>query len=250
MSMPTKLTVREKRLISDLVAVFEEHQDRLTTILDNLKNDVVGWKELKPHIHSVKWRIKDARHLRDKLARKIREAKKEGKEFTVTPQNFLLKINDLAGIRILHLHTFQIKAIKRQLSLMFKERKYQIKEGPTARIWDDESRAFFQELGISTKKSPSLYTSVHYVVRPNSKTTYTCEIQVRTLAEELWGEVDHTINYPARTQSASCREQIAVLARMTSSCSRLVDSIFYSSAESKARRRAAKRKPRVKAVRR
>jgi putative GTP pyrophosphokinase len=76
--------------------------------------------------------------------------------------------------------------------------------------------------------SPSLYTSVHYVIAPNRKTGLTCEIQVRTLAEELWGEVDHTLNYPLKSMSLACREQIKVLARVTSSCTRLVDAIFIS----------------------
>ena len=34
------------------------------------------------------------------------------------------------------------------------------------------------------------------------------------------------INYPKKSDSVSCREQIKTLARVTSSCSRLVDSIF------------------------
>lgn len=46
--------------------------------------------------------------------------------------------------------------------------------------------------------------------------------------EEVWGEVDHSINYPHKTESLPCREQIKALARATSSCSRLVDSIFTS----------------------
>jgi ppGpp synthetase/RelA/SpoT-type nucleotidyltranferase len=66
------------------------------------------------------------------------------------------------------------------------------------------------------------------VGKPNKKTKYTCEIQVRTLMEEVWGQVDHTLNYPHRTQHLGCREQLAALARATSSCTRLVDSIFRS----------------------
>ena len=71
-----------------------------------------------------------------------------------------------------------------------------------------------------------MYTSVHYVIRPNK--SYTAEIQVRTLAEELWGEVDHKINYPVRSEIFACSEQLKVLARTTSACTRLVDSIFGS----------------------
>jgi hypothetical protein len=83
-------------------------------------------------------------------------------------------------------------------------------------------------LGVETKDSKTMYTSVHYIVEANTKTKYTAEIQVRTLAEELWGEVDHTLNYPHESKVLACREQIKVLARVTSSCSRLVDSIFTS----------------------
>lgn len=71
-----------------------------------------------------------------------------------------------------------------------------------------------------------MYTSVHYVIGSASRTTVTAEIQVRTLMEEVWGEVDHTMNYPHPVESVACREQLKVLARVTSSASRLVDSIF------------------------
>ena len=68
-----------------------------------------------------------------------------------------------------------------------------------------------------------------------SKTRTTCEIQVRTLSEEVWGEVDHSINYPCPVEHLACREQIRALARATSTVSRLVDSIFstYDDLESK-----------------
>ena len=82
--------------------------------------------------------------------------------------------------------------------------------------------------GINTRKSPSMYTSVHYVIGSASRTTMTAEIQVRTLMEEVWGEVDHSMNYPHPSDSLACREQLKVLARVTSSASRLVDSIFVT----------------------
>ena len=52
-----------------------------------------------------------------------------------------------------------------------------------------------------------------------------CEIQVRTLLEEVWGEIDHLVNYPKPTDNVACREQIGVLARLVSAGSRLADSI-------------------------
>jgi ppGpp synthetase/RelA/SpoT-type nucleotidyltranferase len=75
-----------------------------------------------------------------------------------------------------------------------------------------------------------MHPSVHYVVEPHWA-EWACEIQVRTLAEELWGETSHTINYPHETESIACREQLASLARVASGRRRLVDSIFASRSE-------------------
>jgi len=177
--------------------------------------------------------MKDPDHLRDKLQRKMLEARKEGRTYNVTEQNLFWKITDLAGLRILHLYTQQADHINRALKKIFDEELFTVVEGPTARTWDDESREFFKSVEIKTRKSPSLYTSVHYVIKPRKKTRYTCEIQVRTLMEEVWGEVNHSLNYPHETKSLACREQIAALARTTSASTRLVDAIFRSHADFK-----------------
>jgi ppGpp synthetase/RelA/SpoT-type nucleotidyltranferase len=155
------------------------------------------------------------------------EAKINKRKFKITKDNIFIKINDLVGIRILHLHTQQMKAIDLCLRELFQEGRFTIIEGPFARTWDDETKAFFSGIGIKTRESgPSMYTSVHYVIDSNSRTRFTAEIQVRTLAEELWGEVAHVIDYPQPCHSLACKEQIRVLARVASSCTRLVDSIF------------------------
>jgi len=49
----------------------------------------------------------------------------------------------------------------------------------------------------------------------------TCELQVRTLAEELWGEVDHKLNYPHKAETVACIQQLRALARSTSAAGRL-----------------------------
>ena len=76
-----------------------------------------------------------------------------------------------------------------------------------------------------------MYTSVHYVVEANQRQKITCEIQVRTLMDEVWGEVSHRVNYPMQSPSRSCRDQLKVLARVTTAGIRLVDSIFKSHQE-------------------
>jgi len=226
-----EFTARERQLIRDLVEHYESNSDILRTFLGSLRGQVNDSKALKNHIHSLKWRMKDPGHLKDKLERKLRESKAKSQAFNINANNLFIKINDLAGLRILHLHTEQAADIDRGLRDLFEEESYNLIEGPTARTWDDESRAYFRSVNIKTVTSPSLYTSVHYVIKPNRKTRYTCEIQVRTLMEEVWGEVDHAINYPRKSRVLSCREQIKALARATSACSRLVDSIFRTHAD-------------------
>ena len=221
----------------------KEHGRLFENLLQNLFNTFSADEALMQNVHSMKWRVKHPDHLRDKLIRKWVEARKKGRAFPINRDNLFVKVNDLAGFRILHLHTRQFQVINECLERIFGEQFYRVIEGPSARTWDDESREYFRSIKTRFIKSATLYTSVHYVIAPNQKTKYTCEIQVRTLAEELWGEVDHTINYPHASGSLSCREQIKVLARVTSSCSRLVDSIFLSHSDHQRTLKPSRRSP-------
>lgn len=216
----------DEEVINRLIAAYEAERDKVSLFMNQLFNALSESVQLSPHLHSIKTRLKDPDRLRDKLFRKVDECRKRGETFDITPDNLLTRVTDLAGVRILHLYTRQIREIDATLRAILEEQRYSLREGPFARTWDDESRAFFRACGIETQDSPTLYTSVHYVVGSASRTLVTCEIQVRTLMEEVWGEVDHVINYPRPVDSLACREQLKVLARVTSSATRLVDSIF------------------------
>lgn len=217
------LDPKKQKIIDELVKHFISQQEIFSFALDSIHSFVASSK-LKPLIHSVKSRIKDPEHLRDKLVRIDSQLAEKGEPFDITKDNLFQRVHDLGGFRIIHLHTKQIEKIDTHLKQILLDNEWEIFKGPNARTWDDESRQYFESVGIETSKNSNMYTSVHYIIKPNSKIT--CEIQVRTLMEEVWGEVDHTINYPHKTDSLSCREQIKALARATSSCSRLVDSIF------------------------
>lgn len=204
--MASGLTSSESDQIGELLHAYASHERQIALFRDQLLVALTSSNELNKAIHSIRSRLKDPNHLRDKLQRKLLECKRTHKAFTVRPDNLLIKINDLIGVRILHLHTRQIRIIDPALRDVLEENKYALIEGPSARTWDDESRAFFEECGITTQESPSMYTSVHYVVGSASRTRVTAEIQVRTLMEEVWGEVDHTMNYPHPIDSLACRE--------------------------------------------
>ena len=176
-------------------------------------------------IHSIKSRIKDPEHLRDKLQRKMAN----GREISIN--NFRHEITDLVGVRILYLYQDQFQIIHNEIMRQINERKeWRLVEEPKAYTWDPEVASTYDKLGINHEIKDTFYTSVHYVIKPynDNSQTICCEIQVRTLFEEIWGEIDHSINYPHATNSIACREQLKVLAKLISSGTRLSDAIFRS----------------------
>ena len=232
-----ELTEAETRLIDDLVDLFKEKITKINGLLVQVRSivepELNEGGRLYDLVHSTKSRVKDETHLREKLERKIVEGKHSGTPYDVTKENFFYKVTDLAAYRIMHLHPRQMAKIHPALIELFKERRIELFEKPAARVWDLETKKFYKEVvGLDTVDTEDkLYSSVHYVVVSNWTTKFTCEIQVRTLADEIWGEVDHTINYPKRSASIACGEQIKSLAHVTTSCNRLVDSIFESHQE-------------------
>lgn len=213
-------------LVQELLSTYDEHFGTIDLFRKQLLAALESSGSLDALIHSTKSRMKDCEHLREKLLRRTADCEAAGQALDIDPHNLLVRVNDLAGIRLLHLYTRQIRRIDAALKDVLSEQRYQLVEGPFARTWDDEYRDYFEGCGIGTQVSPTMYTSVHYIVGSASRTVVTCEIQVRTLMEEVWGEVDHTINYPNPTSVLTSSEQIKVLARVTSSATRLVDSIF------------------------
>jgi ppGpp synthetase/RelA/SpoT-type nucleotidyltranferase len=108
-----------------------------------------------------------------------------------------------------------------------KSKSWRFLEKPIAYTWDPDSVNYFKKFNLRTSVKSSFYTSVHYVIAPaNDEAGISCEIQVRTLFEEAWGEIDHSINYPQPTKVMANIEQLRVLSRLVSTGSRLADSIF------------------------
>lgn len=185
-------------------------------------------KKPLPIIHSIKSRLKEVSHLEEKISRKIGEGR------NITLDNFFQEITDIAGVRVLHLYQDQFIDIHNVIMNQVDIGEWLLAEPPKAYTWDPEYKKIYESLQIKTELKDTFYTSTHYLVKPNNKqNNIVCEIQVRTLFEEIWGEIDHTINYPKKTNSIACGEQLRVLAKLVSTGTRLADSIFRSHAEHK-----------------
>ena len=217
---------REKH-IAECLELFEAEKGRFKMFSEQVKiffneNQILNKSPL-PIVHSIKSRVKDVTHLKDKLDRKWND----GEE--ITRDNFFTKITDIGGVRVLHLHQEQFLLLHTEIMKNIKSYgEWVLFEKPKAYIWDKELEKFYQDLEMDVQTKDSNYTSIHYVIKPNTESFVTCEIQVRTLFEEIWGEIDHTINYPHQTESIACKEQIKVLAKLVNAGTRLASSIFNS----------------------
>jgi putative GTP pyrophosphokinase len=221
----------DEQLIDTLVEYYKGKQDIIRSALDSLHvyiSAAFAKMPLSDLVHSVKRRVKDPDHLKDKLLRKLADCRKEKIKFDYDENSLFSNVTDLAGYRILHLHTLQLAPIHEELLKVFDEASWDLHQPPFGHVWDQETAAFLESIKIKAEFNPRLYSSVHYVLRARAKSLVTCEVQVRTLADEIWGEIDHKINYPEPHASLACREQIKALARVASSCSRLVDSIMLT----------------------
>lgn len=213
-----------------ILATLKNNEELLDRFLDNVKSFFFNNKTLNngvlPSVHSIKYRKKDFEHLMEKIERKNSES------LIIDENNLLEKVNDLIGVRVLYLHKDQFEDIHKEiLKNVDVIQDWKFVEPPVAYTWDPEYKKNYENLGIRTELKPSSYTSVHYVVKPNNNSNISCEIQVRTLFEEIWGEIDHSMNYPQKINDVACREQLMVLSKLVCAGTRLTDSIFRSYGE-------------------
>ena len=211
------LSSTERRRIKEAADYFKANRHLFESFAQSLMAYFGNSPKLREFIHFIKYRIKDERSLRAKLERSLA---------TAGDRNLVDGITDFAGLRIIHLHIDQLTAIHPLVLDILNEQKCELLESPKAYCWDMEYEDLFRQMGVEAVLRDTMYMTVHYDIVANQRNRITCELQVRPLMEELWGEVSHRINYPNESPSASCQDQLKVLARLTSGCGRLVDSIF------------------------
>ena len=215
--------------MDEIITIYREEKFKIEQFMKRMVNFFQDnprlHEEPLPIVHSVKYRMKNEQHLLDKLQRK----REQGVE--LNEENIFELITDFAGIRVLHLYSEQLRDIHQAIMDEVDAGDLVLYEEPKAYTWDIDSKSFYEGLGIQTIVKPSYYTSVHYVVMPKNASKIKCEIQVRTLYEEVWGEIDHSMNYPYACESLSCKEQLKVLAQLTAAGTRLANSIVKSKEE-------------------
>jgi len=146
-------------------------------------------------IYTIKHRIKDVDRLLDKLVQKEKKS-------VVDASNYQRKVDDILGLRIVCLRLSDVEKIEKYVSFLSKEDKLLFVKGPVKK----QTFVLPVNPGEGLPKDIDLqysgYSSIHYVVRLGKALRPTkelkalvAELQVRTLLEEAWGEIDHKYRY-------------------------------------------------------
>lgn len=179
----------------ELIAIGQHHKLRILELSETAEFFVKPIQRCE-NVHSVRWRVKNYQHLMEKL---IRKTDPESSFFSekynkVSIDNYFDIVTDLIGVRAIHLFKDDFLSIDKFLRANWPTQKPTIvytRSGDDTDIYRDLMDAY------EIKDHRYGYRSIHYVLntKPASRTIHV-EVQVRTIFEEGWSEIDHKVKYP------------------------------------------------------
>lgn len=231
-----------------LESIYNDYNSNQSMLKDNEKEILTLLSEkLMPHCNSIRSRIKNPDHLIAKIIRNAED--KGGKYLTINSENYLYRITDLLGIRVIILRQKDWLDVHKAILNLFENniekyipnysdddyennhKEYEgekyIAEKPVVYITSEDDRGIYENVdSIEIKRSNRVYRSIHYII--HYKELY-FEIQVRTIFEEGWLEFDHAIQYPNDTNNPLKKEYLQVLNYISVAADSLIS--FYDKIE-------------------
>ncbi|MEC0570725.1 hypothetical protein P8848_13280 [Bacillus spizizenii] len=198
------------------------HYLKQKTLLENTGKTIADILRTEPAAHTVRMRIKDPEHLIEKLIRK----KIKDNNFSFSIEDYMEKVTDLIGLRVLHL--YKSEALK--IDEMIRD-QWELAETVTIYFregdMDDKAQEKLRRKGkFKPEKHKYGYRSWHYLIKCRlTKVQLIAEIQVRTIFEEGWSEIDHKLRYPYNLNNENLKNQLLVLNRLAGSADEMVNSI-------------------------
>lgn len=201
-------------LSKDLLSAIAVDYEKNTPIFNESAQFLANLLQKCGQAHSVRSRIKNVEHLIAKIIRRRIEG--EEKYVKIDPTNYSMIITDLIGIRVLHLFKNEWNEIHDYILKFWtpvEPVKAFIRDGDEGDIVDSYSKS-----GCEVKIHPAGYRSIHYIIstKPTQKEVIS-EIQVRTIFEEGWSEIDHTIRYPNHTDNKLTTYFLTIFNRLAGS---------------------------------
>ncbi len=175
---------------------------------------IAGIIQQWPLVHSVRWRVKNPDHVIKKIIRK--RSANTPKYQDIDIGNYRQKMTDLIGVRALHL--FKDDCIEIDTCVRGEWDPVEIPVAYLRQGDKDSLQKQFDETLFNVEVHPAGYRSVHYIVESTpTKNKVKAEIQVRTIFEEGWSEIDHKVRYPNFSEDPLVNYFLTIFNRMAGS---------------------------------
>jgi len=191
--MPLTKRAKDRILVQFYGA--QDNYERLAMEIRRLLEEDADF--LADALYTIRHRIKDTERLLQKIDQINAGLRKNATP--ISPTDFQDRIEDLLGVRVVCLRLSDLATLQRHLADLEKGDKIKITNGPI------EKKTFLVRPGdpdTAKDMQYSGYSSVHYVIRlgraarPSAQlATLKAELQLRTILEEAWGEIDHKYRY-------------------------------------------------------
>ena len=191
------------KIYDDYNSLQDEFQERALSIFKKILN-------FKKKVNSCKYRVKDPEHLIEKIIRKTQDGNEH-----ITKDNYIDRIQDIIGIRAIHLYKEDWEELN---DMILQKWGNNIVSGPIAHIRNGDSPEFIKAVeskGGTVNIHKYNYRSIHYIICETiNDNKFYAELQIRSIFEEGWSEIDHDIRYPYQVNNPLYNNYLGVLNRL------------------------------------
>lgn len=198
----------------ELVKIYDDYTGlvpELEKLADSFTFQLIDTKA----VHSVRRRVKKPAHLIEKIIRK-------GKKYVdrnISVENYKEIVTDLIGVRILHL--FKDDWIDIHSEIL---KCWSVAEIPQINVRPGDYNMDILEKHMTKLNCEVIvrehgYRSVHYLIETKTESgeKLYVEMQVRTVFEEAWSEIDHIIRYPYDVDNSILSDYLSIFNRIVGS---------------------------------
>lgn len=228
--------------------IYQKHQSNCDTgnenremKLEKYESDIAGMFNCRKYIYHVSSRIKAPEKLVKKIVDRLYQRRRH--YIHINEENYHKIVTDLIGIKLIHRFPDEWVSINELIYQLFYKGDESFVNSYEQDYRDDLDEAFLiekpvvyylpgEDLSIYLRAEEQMgralfqyvpktnYHSVHYLI--NYRGNY-MEIQVRTLSDELWSEVEHDLVY--KQEITALKDKLSEAAELLRSVLRAVDEI-------------------------
>lgn len=197
-------------LIQSIANDFSENR----TSYEEKSKDLARYISTFERVHLTHSRVKTLDGLIKKIIRKSLDGR------TISLENYKMEITDLIGVRALHVFKSDYLPVHAQIMKNFKS---MLRENVHVNLRPGDSIDIYSGIHDPHPHRDSDYRSIHYIITPDGDNGPRAEIQVRTLFEEGWSEINHQLLYNVKPTEMNVllRHASSILSALAGDCDTL-----------------------------